>query len=196
MTSRTTYYKTVSQVFKFDDEIESHKNQPSIQLVKPSFVDKKKEEEEKKGEEEKKEEKKDETFYVPRETFYIDKIQDFDTYNSIYQTPPPLKGNNPNVFGPPLWFSLHNASVYYPANASPLHAERMKNIILGIPVLLPCDTCKEHATNYIEEKKHLLSDICKTQETLFEFFVDFHNYVNERLGKPIVSYNEAKRLYT
>lgn len=187
MTSRTTYYKTVSQVFKFDDEIESHKNQPTIQLVKPSsFVEEKKKEEEV---------KKEETFYVPRETFYIDKITDYDTYDAIYQSPPAKKGNHPEVFGPPLWFSLHNASAYYPTNASALHAERMKNIILGIPVLLPCETCKEHATNYIEEKKHLLSDICKTKETLFKFFVDFHNYVNERLGKPILSYKEAERIY-
>lgn len=194
MTSRTTYYKTVSQVFKFDDEIESHKNQPSIQLVKPSsFVEKKKEEQE---EEVKKEEvKKEETFYVPKETFYIDKIEDYETYYSMYQNTSSKKGNLPEVFGPPLWFSLHNASAYYPTNASPLHAERMKNIILGIPVLLPCETCKEHATNYIEEKKHLLSDICKTKEALFEFFVDFHNYVNERLGKPFLSYKEAERIY-
>lgn len=177
MTSRTTYYKTVSQVF--NDEDESHQNQPVIQLIRPYREEKKKEE----------------TFYVPKETFYIDKIEDYETYYSMYQNTSSKKGNLPEIFGPPLWFVLHNASVYYPENASPLHAERMKNIILGLPVLLPCETCKEHATNFIEENKHLLSDICKTKKSLFEFFVDFHNYVNERLQKPVLSYEEASKIY-
>lgn len=175
MTSRTTYYKTVSQVFKFDDEIESHKNQPVI-LLKKGVA------------EEEKQEKKP-------ETFYIDKVEDYDTYYSMYQNTSSKKGDLPEIFGPPLWFTLHNASVYYPENASPIHAERMKNIIFGIPVLLPCESCKEHATNFIEERKHLISDICKTKKALFEFFVDFHNYVNGRLGKPILSYDQAMEIY-
>lgn len=62
----------------------------------------------------------------------------------------------------------------------------MKHIIIGIPVLIPCETCKEHATNYIEEHKHKLMEICKTKKDLFKFFVDFHNFVNKRLGKKLL----------
>ena len=157
MTSRTNYYKTVSQVFKFDEE---HQQQHNNQLQAPSVT----------------EEKKSETFYVDVEEEY-------------------LKGDSPDVFGPPLWFCLHNAAAHYPIHASPAFAERMKNIIVGLPVLIPCETCKEHATKYIEEKKHTLMEICKTRETLFNFFVDFHNYVNIRLEKKVWTYDEAKALY-
>lgn len=173
MTSRTNYYKTVSQVFKFDEEHQQqHNNQvqppPPPAPVVAEVV------------------KKPETFYVDAS----DDDEDYDEKEDYRR-----QGNLPEVFGPPLWFSLHNASVYYPENASPAHAERMKNIIVGLPVLIPCETCKEHATNYIETNKHTLMDVCKSKEKLFKFFVDFHNYVNERLGKRKWSYEEARVMY-
>ena len=58
---------------------------------------------------------------------------------------------SPPVFGPPIWFTLHNAAAHYVNNPAPLARERMKNIILGIPILLPCHNCREHATAYIEK---------------------------------------------
>ena len=161
MTSRTNYYKTVTQIFHFDEHTtDENKQQPILNL--------------------------------PKETFYVDAEEEEDYDDDEEEK---KNGNDPSVFGPPLWFSLHNASAYYPEKASPLHAERMKHIILGIPVLIPCETCKEHATNYIEQHKHNLMDICKTKKELFKFFVDFHNFVNKRLGKKVISYEEAHNLY-
>lgn len=170
MTSRTNYYKTVSQVFKFDEEHQQqHNNQ--VQAPSPSAVE--------------------EVVKKP-ETFYVDASDNEDDEEEENYS---RQGNLPEVFGPPLWFSLHNASVYYPEIASPVYAERMKNIIVGLPVLIPCETCKEHATVYIEKNKHTLMDVCKSKEKLFKFFVDFHNYVNVRLGKREWSYQEAKAMY-
>jgi len=161
MTSRTNYYKTVTQIFHFDEHAPNE--QAILNLPK-------------------------------KETFYVDAEEEYEEeeYEDDKDRP---KGNDPQVFGPPLWFSLHNASAYYPDRASPLHAERMKHIIIGIPVLIPCGTCKEHAINYIEEHKHHLMEICKTKKDLFKFFVDFHNYVNKRLGKREFTYEEAYNLY-
>lgn len=173
MTSRTNYYKTVTQIFSFDEHKDDNKPEQQLNVTtkkEPFYVDESYAEEHYKKE---KETNKEENKVVKKEN----------------------NGNDPKVFGPPLWFSLHNAAAYYPENAAPLHAERMKNIIIGLPVLIPCETCKEHATNYIEENKHLLMDICKTKKDVFKFFVDFHNYVNERLGKKKFSYVEAQNLY-
>jgi FAD-linked sulfhydryl oxidase len=156
MTSRTNYYKTVTQIFHFDE----HQDDKQAVLKLPDTPKK--------------------------ETFYVDADDDED-----YAT----QGNLPEVFGPPLWFCLHNAAHHYPENAAPTYAERMKGIIIGLPVLIPCTTCKEHATAYIEEKKHTLMEVCKSRKTLVIFFIDFHNYVNQRLGKKIYSYEEAEALY-
>lgn len=104
--------------------------------------------------------------------------------------------NKPSVFGPAMWNMYHKASLNYPENASPLFAERMKYCIIGLPMLIPCISCQEHATAYIEQHRHLLNSICSGRENLFKFFVDFHNYVNKRLGKQIYSYEEALIIHT
>jgi hypothetical protein len=102
---------------------------------------------------------------------------------------------SPEVWGPYFWFTLHNGALNYPSLANPLCIERMKNFIIGIPVMIPCETCKEHATAYIESNKDYLDYICASRDKLFKFFVDFHNYVNIRLKKPEMSYDDAYRLY-
>lgn len=103
--------------------------------------------------------------------------------------------NDPKKWGPPFWYILHNGAFHYPENASKLYIERMKNFILGIPVMLPCEKCKNHATVFIEQHKSKLNDICSGRESLFNFFVDFHNKVNARYDKPVLSYEEAYNIY-
>lgn len=102
---------------------------------------------------------------------------------------------NPSVWGPPFWFTLHNGALNYPSLANPLYIERMKNFILGIPVMLPCHTCKDHAISFIEYHKDQLDYICAGRDKLFKFFVDFHNQVNVRHKKPVMSYEDAYKLY-
>lgn len=102
---------------------------------------------------------------------------------------------NPEVWGPAFWFSLHNGSLRYPENPSPLWKERMKYFILGIPVMLPCEKCADHATSYIESHKNLDS-VVKDKDSLFSFFCEFHNFVNKRLNKKEFPVSEAYKLYT
>jgi FAD-linked sulfhydryl oxidase len=103
---------------------------------------------------------------------------------------------DPKVWGPAFWFILHNAAVRYPKEASPLCAERMKGFIIGIPIMLPCEKCADHATAHIEANWKKLDEIVKYRSYLFNFFVDFHNLVNRRCGKPEMSYKDAYELYT
>ena len=104
--------------------------------------------------------------------------------------------SDPRVWGPAFWFTLHNGSVNYPIKASPIWAERMKGFILGIPVMIPCEKCRDHATSHIEANYFRLNEIVSGREQLFNFFVSFHNYVNERYNKPIMSFEDAYSLYT
>lgn len=107
-----------------------------------------------------------------------------------------IKGSNkPHVWGPPWWYTLHNGALHYPEHAGPLHIERMKNFIIGIPIMVPCLNCKEHATAFIEKHKSKLDTICAGKDSLFKFFVDFHNQVNKRYNKPVLSYDEAYAVY-
>ena len=101
----------------------------------------------------------------------------------------------PSVFGPHFWFTLHNGACKYPVDANDFYISRMKGFILGIPIMIPCEKCKVHAYEYIESRSHLLDSVCKYRKTLKEFFIDFHNYVNAKLGKPIMSYEDVNKIY-
>lgn len=106
------------------------------------------------------------------------------------------RNSRPEIFGPPLWFSLHNGALNYPEMASPIIKERMKCFILALPIILPCETCKNHANEFIENNREYLDAICSTRENLFNFFVDFHNNVNSFTNKPIMSREYALKLYS
>lgn len=108
-----------------------------------------------------------------------------------------IQGNtsNPEIWGPAFWFTIHNGASKYPMNASPIVVERMKAFILGMPVMIPCQSCQEHATSHIEKNYNNLDKICSSRQSLFNFFVDFHNFVNKRYNKPIMSYDDANKLY-
>lgn len=114
--------------------------------------------------------------------------------HKLHIQPGQLK-SNPMYFGKSFWFTLHNSSISYPEVASPLFVERAKYFVLGIPVMLPCQNCRDHATSYIEYYKDKLDIICNGRKNFFEFFVDFHNYVNARQGKKIFTYQEAYEMY-
>ena len=102
---------------------------------------------------------------------------------------------NPKVWGPSFWFSLQMGSLNFPENASKIVADKMKGFILGIPYMLPCDSCSEHARAYIQTNYDNLDEICLGRKTLVNFFYNFHNFVNKRLGKPQLSFEEAMNLY-
>lgn len=104
---------------------------------------------------------------------------------------------DPQVWGPAFWFILHNGSSRYPEKeASPVWKESMRGFILGIPVMIPCEICADHARAHIEANWNNLDEIVSNRKNLFNFFVDMHNMVNKRYGKPIMSHEDAFALYT
>lgn len=118
---------------------------------------------------------------------------------NIKDTPNNWKGYNPGVapdtWGSAFWFTLHNGANNYPIDPTPTWKQRMKNFILGIPVMIPCESCEAHASSYIQVRFNDLDDIVSNREKLFTFFVEFHNEVNKRVGKNTMSLQEAKKIY-
>ncbi len=104
--------------------------------------------------------------------------------------------SSPEIFGPPVWFTYHNMAIHYPDEPTETQKNMMKGVIRGIPIMLPCKSCFMHASEYINSHISNLDLIVSNRNNLFKFFVDFHNMVNERKHKPIISYEEAIRLYT
>ena len=101
----------------------------------------------------------------------------------------------PEVWGKPLWFSLHHGALHYPPNPSDVIQKNMLNFIIGLPSIIPCSICREHATQYINNAKSTLQDVVSSPDKLFRFFWEFHNSVNERTRKRMFSYEEVYELY-
>jgi hypothetical protein len=139
---------------------------------------------------------------------YVTESHEKSTDDPVQTEQPPVKMNmkwttvqqsnskHPDVWGPAFWFTLHNGASVYPVEASSICAERMKGFIIGMPIMVPCEKCQDHATAYIEQNYHRLNEIVSGRQNLFNFFVSFHNYVNERYDKPQMGYEEAYDLYT
>lgn len=109
-----------------------------------------------------------------------------------------VEGNisDPKIWGPSFWFTLHNGANNYPKEASKIVIEKMKGFIIGLPYMIVCKECSTHAQEHIESKMNELDKICSGRTSLFNFFVDFHNYVNKRYNKPLLSYEEAEKIYS
>ena len=105
------------------------------------------------------------------------------------------KTKDPSVWGPAFWFTLHNSAAHYPENASAICKERSKGFILGIPYMVPCFSCSEHARAFIDKYKNSLDVVTSSRKNFFDFFVKFHNYVNVRYGKKEMSYEDAYKMY-
>ena len=130
--------------------------------------------------------------YVPPQVPQIEKKPEIKEYSKE----PSKNTIDPKVWGPPLWFNLHVSAVHYPLQASPIVKEHMKNRILALPYELPCQTCRSHALAFIEKHKDSLDKIVSGRHSLGRFYVDFHNKVNERYGKPKWTYEQAYRYYS
>lgn len=101
--------------------------------------------------------------------------------------------SDPNVFGPPFWFVLHNAAVMYPVTPTNYVKNGMIQLLANLPLIVPCIYCREHFYSFITEAN--LNAAVASKESLFSFFVSIHNYVNRRYGKNEISLDEAKELY-
>jgi len=99
------------------------------------------------------------------------------------------------VWGAALWKYMHYSAANYPDNPSDQEIKDMKSWLECLATTIPCNNCAKHFKSYIDTYKSKLYDICSSKSTLFEFLVDIHNKVNERLGKPIMTLDEAYAIY-
>ena len=101
---------------------------------------------------------------------------------------------SPQVFGPPTWAYLHISTVHLPENLNPTIATHVRNTLVAVPAMVPCDSCALHSGNFMLENKAKLESL-KTGSDFFNFTVDLHNFVNKRLGKPTITYSKARDLW-
>ena len=106
------------------------------------------------------------------------------------------KDKDPKKWGPCFWKYYHIGALTYPIKPTLSEMNSMIVYIMSIPESLPCARCTEHAQKFIEERVPFLYYIVSSRDSLFAFFVEFHNYVNKKQRKKLLTVEEAKRIWT
>ena len=84
----------------------------------------------------------------------------------------------PKSFGPYFWGAFHLACL------ATVDQESLKTFINSYQMVLPCFWCRLHFSQVLAENPIPDTDV-------FKWSVDVHNIVNEKLGKQVISYEDA-----
>jgi mitochondrial FAD-linked sulfhydryl oxidase len=96
-----------------------------------------------------------------------------------------------NEWGPKGWNWLHTLAINYPQNPTQGEGRVAYRRIWDFITHLPCAECLEHAARFVARRPPDLSSTHALQAWVW----GFHNAVNARLGKRLVSYEEYSAAY-
>lgn len=96
-----------------------------------------------------------------------------------------------NVWGPTKWYELHTAAISYPVNPSRDEKVDMRIWFWRFVYVLPCVECRTHATEYASKYPPDVSGGREFQTWAWRF----HNAVNSRLKKPLMSVEMYHKAY-
>ncbi len=101
--------------------------------------------------------------------------------------------SDPKYIGPGYWTAWHIKSLH--ADDLNKKSEVARNIVIDI-IYFPCMNCRNHAKDYV--RKNPLVQAVKKEDpySLFKWTVDFHNSVNLRLGKTMINWQQAKKMWS
>lgn len=91
----------------------------------------------------------------------------------------------PESWGPHAWIFLHSIALQYPEHPTNTQKMEYKLFFRLLSKVLPCIQCQNHFMEYLQHHEKQFNDAFKNRKTLFEWTLKFHNYVNEKLNKPI-----------
>lgn len=98
---------------------------------------------------------------------------------------------DPSLWGASLWRSLHAVAMGYPERPSAADTAAYRRFYADLHAVLPCQTCADHYKAYVSNNPITDRDIASA-DALFAWTVRLHNDVNARLGKPVMSLEEAR----
>lgn len=94
-----------------------------------------------------------------------------------------FRQNAAQSFGPAMWTSIHNIALAY--DPTPERKKVLVDFMDNLATLFPCQKCSPHIREAI---KTMPTD---SKLSVFKWSIDFHNAVNARIGKPVLTYKQA-----
>lgn len=103
--------------------------------------------------------------------------------------------HDPDYVGAGLWISIHKATLF-------LTEDEFIRYVRQLQKNFPCAHCKEHFGRYLQDKPPEKYKTIKIEHKgkvmelgMFLWSWEFHNAVNKRLNKPIMSWDTACQLF-
>jgi hypothetical protein len=100
---------------------------------------------------------------------------------------------SPVVWGKYLWTSIHFIALGYPMEPTDQEKENYRDFFVHLWKVIPCARCAQNYKLHLEELP--IDGFLDNRDVLFEWTVNLHNIVNRDLGKPLMSLDDAKKLY-
>lgn len=99
--------------------------------------------------------------------------------------------SNPKKIGPGVWGNWHTLTLKH---TSIEEKKILMTVIRWTIETFPCLECRGHAMDYLADNPFPV--LSKNGDELFIWTVDFHNTVNDRLGKEYIDVEDAKKLWS
>ena len=96
----------------------------------------------------------------------------------------------PTCFGLKYWSFLHSSCLSFANEPTQEDRQRKEALLTAFFRDVPCTKCRNHAAEYYRDSPPDFYN----RRTLFTWSWIFHNFVNRRLGKEEISFDEALRL--
>lgn len=100
-------------------------------------------------------------------------------------------GYAPDLWGPSTWDTIHLLCYTAPESLNATEQLQFVAFFKALPYVLPCATCSQHLLSHYETNP--VENAVATRQSLFAWSVQIHNAVNEMLGKPTMTVEEATR---
>ena len=107
-------------------------------------------------------------------------------------------GIDPNHFGPYFWATIHLICLGVTSNLSNDQKNGYCQFFNNIHYVLPCASCGEHLRDNmrnITPIEEVFADPSYSSDSLFYWSVDLHNIVNDKLGKPRMTHQDAYKFW-
>lgn len=105
---------------------------------------------------------------------------------------------NPEYIGPGFWINIHSMA----RRSGEIGTMEMKmqfiDYMRSLTSSFPCGVCRNHIKEYLDNhpfNSYMTIKYNGVDVGLFKWSVDFHNTVNNRLGKEVLSFETAHDMY-
>ena len=99
-------------------------------------------------------------------------------------------------WGSQLWAFLHTLTIIDSDEPTIQirDSERVIEILREFHCMIPCSKCATHFHTFFQTEIEGRDRFHNME--LFDLIVEYHNQINRKLGKPVVSLEEARSLWT